>query len=116
MIDRVKAFELKCSKSIDTFKQEMTCLKLNQDMDILDEKFCDTQLQNSAALAIKFERDLRVFDVKQKLEAINQVKVHLKTNFFTPLDSNTFGFLSLNEFQCYNLFQSQIVKFNETLI
>ena len=30
-------------------------------MDILDEKFRDTQLQKSTALAIKFELDLRLF-------------------------------------------------------
>ena len=115
MIDSVKAFEVKYSKSINKFKQEVAYLTLNQEMDILDEKFRDTQLQKSTALAIKFELDLRVFDVKQKLEEIDKVKVHLKTNSFTPLDSNTFGFLSLNEFQCYNLFQSQIVKFNEAI-
>jgi hypothetical protein len=115
MIDRVKAFVLEYSKSIHTFKQEVAYLTLIQEMDILDEKFRDTHLQKSTALAIKFEHDLRIFDVKQKLEAIDQVRVHLKTNFFTPIDSNTFGFLSLNEFQCYNLFQSQIVKFNEAI-
>ena len=103
MIDRTKAHETPYYSCLNENIKE-ACLYQTKSINVDDEKkkleemFRDPNILLATCKQMELKQMKRVKKLKSKIDEMIKIRKNLATNYFRPIDNETFGILKLNDF------------------